>query len=192
MVRVASRVLMSSADMGENAMTRGTVAVDASDLQTASLPSTAEWSHICTGRHNVLLEGPMACTEAVLHLLKRHFGEPITMKRSGAPLELHTLKGGTVVVQDIAAFGRPEQERILEWLEDPRTRTQVVCTTIEPLFPLVAQGLFDETLYYRLNIILLQLTRSSAQPDRQFRTPDEGVVEYDRASPPSTSLGSNT
>jgi hypothetical protein len=173
-------------------MTRGTADVYASDLQTASLPSTAEWSHICTGRHNVLLEGPLACTEAILHLLKPHFGEPVTMKRSGAPLELHTLKGGTVVVHDIAAFRRPEQERILAWLDDPRTRTQVVCTTIEPLFPLVVRGLFDETLYYRLNVILLQLTRISAQPDLPLRTPDERVVEYDRASPPSTSLSNLT
>jgi Sigma-54 interaction domain len=184
-------MLMGSSDMGET-MTRATVAVDATNLQTASLPSTAEWSQICTGRHNVLLEGPMACTEAVLHLLKPHFGEPMTMKRSGAPLELHTLKGGTVVVHDIAAFSRPEQERILEWLDNPQTQTQVVCTTIEPLFPLVAEGLFDETLYYRLNVILLQLTRSSAQPDRSFRTRDERVVDYERTSPPSMSLSTLT
>jgi len=172
-------------------ITRGTVDVDAPDLLTAGLPSTAEWSRICTGRHNVMLEGPLACTEAVLHLLKPHFGEPVTMKRSGAPLEPHTFKGGTVIVRDIAAFTRPEQRRILGWLDEAPTRTQVVCTTIEPLFPLVARGLFDEALYYRLNVILLQLTRISAEPDRPLQTPNERLVEYRRASPPSTHLSSN-
>jgi sigma-54-interacting transcriptional regulator len=150
-------------------MTWGAVDVDASELRTAGLPSTAEWSRICAGRHNVLLEGPLACTEAVLHLLKPHFGEPVTMKRSGAPFEPHTYTGGTVVVPDIAAFSRPDQERLHRWLEDPQTRTQIVCTTGNPLFPLVVRGLFDETLYYRLNVILLQLTRISAQPDRDAR-----------------------
>lgn len=163
-------------------MTRGTVDVDAWDLQTSSLPSTAEWSRICTGRHNVLLEGPLACTQAVLHLLKPHFGEPVTMKRSGAPLELHTFKRGTLVVHDIAACSNAEQGRILGWLDDPQTRAQVVCTTIEPLFPLVARGLFDEALYYRLNVILLQLTRSLGTTDRTLGTPDERLVENGRAS----------
>ena len=59
-------------------------------------------------------------------------------------------------MHDIPAFSGPEQDRILGWLDDPHSRTQVVCTTTEPLFPLVVRGLFDETLY-RLNVILLQL-----------------------------------
>jgi sigma-54-interacting transcriptional regulator len=172
-------------------MIPGTVDVDGSDLPTAGLPSTAEWSRICTGRHNVMLEGPLVCIEAVLHLLKPHFGAPVTMKRSGASLEPHTFKGGTVIVHDIAAFTRPDQDRILGWLDDAQTRAQVVCTTIEPLFPLVARGLFDETLYYRLNVILLQLTRVSAERYRALKTPNEHPVEYRRASPPSTHLGSN-
>jgi len=169
-------------------MTQGTIDVDAWDLPTAGLPSTAEWSRICTGRHNVLLEGPLACTDALLHLLKPHFAEPITMKRSGAPLERHTFKGGTLVVHDIAAFTRPEQDHILGWLDDPQSRTQVVCTTVEPLFPLVSRRLFDETLYYRLNVILLQLTRISAEPDRPIQTPNKRLVEYRRESRPSTHL----
>jgi len=162
-------------------ITRGAVDVDASDLLTTGLPSAAEWSRICTGRHNVMLEGPLACTKAVLHLLKPHFGAPVTMKRSGAPLEPHTFKGGTVIVHDIAAVTRPEQDRILGWLDEAPTRTQVVCTTIEPLFPLVARGLFDETLYYRLNVILLQLTRIWPEPDAPLETPNERLVEYRRA-----------
>jgi sigma-54-interacting transcriptional regulator len=173
-------------------MTWGAVEVDGSEFPAAGLPSTAEWSRICAGRHNVLLEGPLACTEAVLHLLKPHFGEPVTMKGSGAPFEPHTFKGGTVIVHDIAAFTRPEQHRIVGWLDEAPTRTQVVCTTIEPLFPLVARGLFDETLYYRLNVVLLQLTRISAEPDRSLQTLNERLVEYRRASPLSTHLSSLT
>jgi hypothetical protein len=166
-------------------MISGLVGVDASELQSRSIPSMGEWRSICVSRYNVLLEGPPACTEAVLHLLKPHLGEPVTLKRSGAPLALHTLKGGAVVVRDIAACGRPEQDRILRLLDDPQSRPQVVCTTTEPLFPLVSRGLFDETLYYRLNVILLQLTRSPGRADRSLEAPDQRLLEYGPASPAS-------
>ena len=166
-------------------MISGTVEVDASERQSPSIPSMAEWSSMCSSRHNVLLEGPRACTEAVLHLLKPHLDKPVTLKRSGAPLDLHTARGGAIVMHDIGAFSGVEQDRILGWLDDPQSRTQVVCTTTEPLFPLVARGLFDKTLYYRLNVILLQLTRSQGRADRSFEASDERLVEYGPASPAS-------
>ena len=172
-------------------MRPGTVDVDVSEPQTSSLPSAAEWSRICTGRLRVLLEGPRACTDAVLHVLKPYLGEPVTLKRSGAPLELDTSMRGALVVHDISAFSGPEQNRILGWLDDAHNRTQVVCTTTEPLFPLVARRLFDETLYYRLNVILLQLTRSPGITARSLEAPDERLVEYGRAAPASISPGSN-
>ena len=172
-------------------MILGVVDVEPSELQSTSIPSMAEWSSICASRHNVLLEGPLACTEAVLHLLKPYLDKPLMLNRSGAPLELRSSKGGALVMRDIGSFSGAEQDRILAWLDDPTSRAQVVCTTAEPLFPLVERGLFDATLYYRLNILLLQLTRSAIQGDRPLETPDERLVEYDRASPASTSLGSN-
>ena len=167
------------------------VDVDVSEPQSSSLPSMAEWRSICASRHNVLLEGPQACTEAVLHLLKPYLDKPVTLKRSGAPLELHTAKRGALVMHDIGAFSGLEQDRMLGWLDDPQSRAQVVCTTTEPLFPLVARGLFDETLYYRLNVILLQLTRSPDRTVRSLKAPDERPVEHGRASPASISQGTN-
>ena len=168
-------------------MISAVVDVEAAELQGTSIPSMAEWSSICASRHNVLLEGPSACTEAVLHLLKQYLDKPITLNQSGAPLELRSSKGGALIMRDIGSFSGAEQDRILAWLDDPTSRGQVVCTTTEPLFLLVERGLFDATLYYRLNIIMLQLTRREIQRE----TPDERPVEFDRASPASTSLDSN-
>jgi transcriptional regulator of aromatic amino acid metabolism len=34
---------------------------------------------------------------------------------------------------------------------------QVISTTVHPLFPLLASGLFDEALYYRLNVVFLSI-----------------------------------
>jgi hypothetical protein len=40
-------------------------------------------------------------------------------------------------------------------------RRQVVSTTGQPLFDLVATGLFDEALYYRLNMTFLKIDSPS-------------------------------
>jgi transcriptional regulator of acetoin/glycerol metabolism len=58
-------------------------------------------------------------------------------------------------VPNVAALGRREQSALLGWIDDPNARRQVVSTTVDPLFPLVGRGVFDEALYYRLNVILL-------------------------------------
>lgn len=52
-------------------------------------------------------------------------------------------------------IGRREKSELLGWIDDPNARRQVVSTTVDPLFSLVGRGLFDEALYYRLNVILL-------------------------------------
>jgi transcriptional regulator of acetoin/glycerol metabolism len=50
---------------------------------------------------------------------------------------------------------RREQAALLKWLD---TRAaQVISTTTHPLFPLIAGGLFDEALYYRLNVTLMRI-----------------------------------
>ena len=138
-------------------MVTGTVDVDVQELATFELALTAEWRSVCTGRHNVLLEGSQASTDAVLLLLRPYLLDPVTWKPSGAPFELHTDKPGALILPGVGALGGAEQDHLLEWLDDSHGRTQVVSTTTEPLFSLVARGLFDETLYYRLNVILLHV-----------------------------------
>jgi hypothetical protein len=61
---------------------------------------------------------------------------------------------------------REEQGALLKWLETDRK--QVVSTTTEPLFPLIADGRFNEALYYRLNILLMRIgtTDTPSSPGR--------------------------
>jgi hypothetical protein len=109
-------------------------------------------------RHsNLLLEGPAEVTDALLFLLRPHLREPILWKRSGAPLDLPADQGDTLVLRDVAALSADEQQRLLRWLEEKEPPRQVVSTTTIPVFPLVAHGLFDSVLYYRLNVMLLQV-----------------------------------
>jgi hypothetical protein len=50
------------------------------------------------------------------------------------------------------------------WLDDPHGSKQVVSTTADSLFPRVARGLFDEALYYRLNVMRLSVALKARAP----------------------------
>ena len=126
------------------------------------LVSTPEWNSVCAKQHNVVFEGPERETEGLLQLLEPHLQAPAVWKRAPMPLELQTDECGTLVVQEVSALGRHEQAALLKWLDRPGDRRQVVSTTIVPLFPLLARGLFDETLYYRLNVVLLLVDSTGA------------------------------
>ena len=154
------------------------VDADFSLLCKFSPDSTTDWPSVCAAHHNVLLEGPGPVMKSVLRLLKPHLREPVVWRHSGVPFELPTIEVGTLVLQDVGDLRAEEQTRLYRWLDDNSQRTQIVSTTAHPLFALVACGLFDAALYYRLNITLLQLqvandpelysrdARADREPDR--------------------------
>ena len=116
--------------------------------------STPEWVSLCAGGCNVLLEGSDESTESAVLFLAPYLCAPVVWKPPHAPFALPS-QCGALVLQNVAALSRQEQAELLRWLENSTVRTQVVSTTVQPLFPLVDRGLFDEALYYRLNVILL-------------------------------------
>jgi len=76
------------------------------------------------------------------------------------PLELPTDECGALVIRNVSALDRHEQAALLRWLEGDRK--QVVATSVDPLFPLIARKRFDEALYYRLNVMLLRIDSPGA------------------------------
>jgi sigma54-dependent transcription regulator len=116
-----------------------------------------EWATLCAQHHNVLLEGSAAATDAALLLLHPHLRPPVTWCQPGAPVQLPNRDAGAIVLRDVGALSASDQARLLAWTRLSRSRTQIVSTTEGPLFALVVRGLFNETLYYRLNIMLLHV-----------------------------------
>jgi hypothetical protein len=47
--------------------------------------------------------------------------------------------------------------RLLGWIDGNGSRMQIISTSKHPLFVAVTRGLFDEALYYRLNVILVRV-----------------------------------
>ena len=116
-----------------------------------------EWTTLCAQHHNVLLEGSAAATNAALLLLLPRLRQPVAWSQPDAPVQLPNRDAGAIVLRNVGALSASDQARLLAWSDGRRSRTQIVSTTEGPLFALVVRGLFDETLYYRLNIMLLHV-----------------------------------
>ena len=116
-----------------------------------------EWSILREHRCNVLVEGDGAATTAVLRLLLPSTREAVVWHRPYAPLELPDRTTNTFILRSAASLSASDQQRLLDWLGGTGRRTQIISTAESPLFTLVEGGLFDATLYYRLNVMLLRV-----------------------------------
>jgi len=138
------------------------VPVQGRGLEIISKP---EWGSLCTQQPNVLLEGSKESTEAVVLFLTPYLRRPVLLKPPHGPFALPPDQCGALVLQNVAAMRPGEQSELLRWLDASRDRKQVVSTSWRPLFPMVGHGLFDEALYYRLNVVLLCVDSSRRDAD---------------------------
>jgi sigma-54-interacting transcriptional regulator len=130
---------------------------------SASRPTTTslrpdEWHLLVTARPNALLEGPPEATDAILGEAMEWLAEPHATW-SGAPLSND--RPATLVVRSVSALDGDQQRALLAWLDAPGDRIQVISTTTDPLYPLVDRGAFLPNLYYRLNVLLLDVAATS-------------------------------
>jgi hypothetical protein len=118
-----------------------------------------DWA-VLKGRHpNVLVTGPRDVTHAFLKAITPSLKSPIRHLTCRTPLDLPTASG-TIVLDDVDASSRQEQEGLLRWLDAAQSvESQTVALTTGPLYPLVRAGRFLDTLYYRLNVVHLQIAR---------------------------------
>ena len=114
---------------------------------------------LIAARHHILLEGAVASTEVVLLALAPHLSGPVLRRPPGTTFALPTGDVGAVILQSVDGLSTSDQTTLLGWLADARRRTRIVSTSVHSLFALVGRGLFDASLYYRLNEVLLQVDR---------------------------------
>jgi len=133
-------------------------------------PYEAEWGILRAHPLNLLLEGPAIATNAVLRLLQPHMPEPIRWHQQQRALTLPSEATGALIVRDVTALSADDQTRLLDWIVRAGSQTQIVSTTDRSLFALVTQGLFDQALYYRLNLMLLHI---GSRNSRQMQSDDD-------------------
>jgi len=91
-------------------------------------------------------------------MLRLDLRGPVLKWRPGQPLELPTRgRAATMVIEDLTRLSDDEQVRILGCLDQVAGQIRVVSTTSIPIWPRVAQGEFNEVLYYRLNTVYVDV-----------------------------------
>ena len=145
-------------------LTMGSVKAPAVPQRPILLPVDLhpEWDVAIRARANVLLVGSVSATEAMLAAMKPHLDEPLREYRPDPGVPVPQPREGTLILRGVERLDREQQAQLDSWLErfDGRTRVQVVSAGSEPLFSLVETGAFLVDLYYRLNVVRMDLPPS--------------------------------
>jgi transcriptional regulator of aromatic amino acid metabolism len=109
---------------------------------------------------NVLVVGPDAATDAALNELYPVVRRPIIPVDAGAGFHPPAEHAGTVVLRNVGALTPDDQRRLLDWLTEVSGMTQTVTTSAIPLTSSLETGTFLDALYYRLNVMYLEVGES--------------------------------
>jgi hypothetical protein len=125
-------------------------------------PPIGDWSLVSDRRPNVLVSGPGEAAQAFLHAMTPYLQSPVHSVACDTRLNLPA-GDGTLILDRLDALDRDQQEALLRWLDDPRhARTQVISITPAPIYGKVQRETFSNALYYRLNIIYLEVAPTPA------------------------------
>jgi hypothetical protein len=110
-------------------------------------------------RVNLLVVGAENEATALIASLWPGLVTPIVVRHRGEPLRLSTVPpAGTFVIYDVETLTRVEQDTLHQWVNAGDRRAQVVSSASGALFPMVEAGAFNDGLYYRLNVVTIDLT----------------------------------
>jgi hypothetical protein len=110
--------------------------------------------------HNLLLIGASSATRALIDDLMSSLVAPVVCWDAGTA-DLPTDSIGTLIIHEVASLTPTHQDLLLEWLNNQSQRRSVIVTSIAPFYRNVETGLFSDSLYYRLNIVTVQLDGQS-------------------------------
>jgi hypothetical protein len=118
----------------------------------------AEFLQLAPARVNVFVTGPDRVIAPLLDAIAGHLGQPATRWRGGGRLVLPDATDGPLLIRQVGALTRDQQQRVFDWLGARACRIPVVSSSRDSLLPAVEEGTFMAALYYRLNVISLDLT----------------------------------
>jgi len=152
---------MDPATRRRSPLTMGSVNEEAASAPPVFLPIDlhTEWDLLVRAPHNLLLMGTSSATDEMLGALKPHLRVPLHEYTPPAGGSVPQPSEGTLVLSEVAKLDATQQTTLLQWLDQMSEclDVQVVSTTSEPLFPLVQTGAFHPDLYYKLNVVLMDL-----------------------------------
>jgi Sigma-54 interaction domain len=121
-------------------------------------PPVDDWS-LFRGTHPAaLLIGSASSATAALVRLRPNLRRPLVHWWPWAVGEPPQTTTGTLVMWDVDSLSERQQAQLLTWLESRVANVQVISISERPLFPLVRRKEFLDSLYYRLNVVCLELS----------------------------------
>lgn len=113
------------------------------------------------GPLKVLVVGGAEPVERILDAIRGALPPPV--REYPQPAALHETSGqvGTVIVAEVADFTPTQQEQLMQWATRS-PRATIVSLSSEPLWPAVVRGEFRADLFYRLNVITINLIDRSS------------------------------
>jgi len=114
---------------------------------------------------NLLIMGADDVVARMVTSLWPDFSAPRVVRRRGEQLRLlpTSRPAGTLLVYDVDTLTHREQDALHRWMNAENNRTRVVSTATQSLLPVLETGAFNDDLYYRLNVLTLDLRLPVAQ-----------------------------
>ena len=121
------------------------------------IDATSVWDlrQLITVGSNMLIRGEKSAATATVVALSADLSIPLVTWTAGSSVSLPALREGTVVLQDVDRLEPSTQRELLTWLDERGGRVRVISTARSDLFALVLSGEFLDSLYYRLNTIVV-------------------------------------
>jgi hypothetical protein len=127
-------------------------AADGDDVATVPWRAATDLQWTLTScSANILIVGATGAT--IMPLLRTSAPEPSTVLRD----ELPHPRSGLYVITDATSLSQAQQRVLIERLQ-AGDHPRIVTLSPVALHPRVLAGIFDETLYYRLNAVMIDLT----------------------------------
>jgi sigma-54-interacting transcriptional regulator len=109
---------------------------------------------LAQSRANALIIGDQLAVMRVLGIIWPTLKKSVRWVES-TRLSLPLESGGTLILEEADQLSERDQTDLLAWLDEHGLSVRVVTTSSRPLFPLVEAGSFLDSLYYRLNHVVI-------------------------------------
>lgn len=118
--------------------------------------SAADSEIIVQAQPHMIVEDVESAYDQTIVSLTPYLRTPVDLWEPG--MRLHLLRpNGSVVLRHVGSLSADEQRELLQWMDGSGGESQVVGISSGSLFTAVRTGGFSAQLYYRLNIVRLQL-----------------------------------
>ncbi len=131
-------------------------------MTTLTTLAPDDWRLFRLSRPNVLLIGPELDMDDAIASITGCPADSVACWTNRTAREPQDSSPDTIVVRNVMALDTAEQHRLNQFLEERLGGVRVIATTPEPMYSLVAQRRFLESLYYRLNIVCVESTALGA------------------------------